>query len=520
MKKILSIISAGLLVVLAASCNKDEKATFDPSDVTAPVLGTVNVGTDVVVNYTPAVFSMDFNKDMPTYHTLGMIAVNDEKCDVTLSNAKDSGTSLKLSGKNMTAALQLRGFAIGEQVKVTVVVRASIQDPSKGVTNGYVDSEDSYDFTWTLKEDKPGNDPYAGWEASTWGVTGSIASAGINWDKDIEMVTDGTWHVAKGVVLTTSDQFKFRKDGGWTDNFGAGPDISEEPYAVTIDAEQPAGAGGKNLCVAEDGTYDLFINPDAQIYKVIVTGSNAGPADPYADWELSTEWSVIGSIASTGNSWGQDEPMLTDGTWYVCRGIELATTDQFKFRKDHDWATNFGAASSITEEPYVVTLGEELEAGAGGKNLAVPADGKYDLLLNPDAGVYKIIEAQEAVAADFYAGFEDTEVWSVIGSIASTGNGWNQDEPMVTDGTWYVCRGIELATTDQFKFRKDHDWGTNFGAASSITDEPYVVTLGEEQEAGAGGKNLAVPEDGTYDLLVNPDAAVYKIIKTGDDPEL
>jgi len=45
-----------------------------------------------------------------------------------------------------------------------------------------------------------------------------------------------------------------------------------------------------------------------------------------------------------------------------------------------------------------------------------------------------------------------------------------------------------------------------------------VVTLGEELPAGAGGKNLAVAEDGTYDLLLNPDAAVYKIIKSGTDP--
>ena len=395
MKKILSIISAGLLVVLAASCNKDEKATFDPADVTAPVLGNVSVGSDVVVNYTPAVFSMDFNEKMPTYHTLGMVAVNGEKCDVTLANAKDSGTSIKLAGKNMTAALQLRGFKIGESVEVSIVVRASIQDPSKGVTNGYVDSADSYTFNWTLSDSKPsGKDPYEGWEPSTWGVTGSIASAGLNWDKDIAMVTDGTWHVAKGVVLTPSDQFKFRKDAGWATNFGAGPEISEEPYLVTLDTELPAGPNGKNLAVAEEGTYDLFINPDAGLYKVIVTGSNvpSGPVDPYDGWEATEVWSVIGSIASTGNSWGQDEPMLTDGEWFVCRGIELATTDQFKFRKDHGWDTNFGAGPEISEEPYVVTLGEVLPAGAGGKNLAVAEDGTYDLLLNPDEAVYKIIK--------------------------------------------------------------------------------------------------------------------------------
>ncbi|MDT3366651.1 MAG: starch-binding protein [Bacteroidota bacterium] len=512
MKKILSIISAGLLVVLAASCNKDEKATFDPSDVTAPVLGTVNVGSDIVVNYTPAVFSMDFNQKMKTYHTLGMVAVNDEKCDVTLSNAKDSGTSIKLSGKNLTAALQLRGFEMGESVKVAIVVRASIQDPSKGVTNGYTDSEDSFEFNWTLKEEsKPGSlpthdgvriyiDNQTGWDAIAlymWGdvndfgggwpgmaVAGNITLGGIDW----------TYFDYTDEIFGLAEHLIFNNNGG-------GTQLAD--YDITFEA----------------GVVDYWLTVTADGVEAAEAPST-GTVDPYAGWEATEEWSVIGSIASTGSNWGQDEPMLTDGTWFVCRGIELTTTDQFKFRKDHDWGTNFGAASSITEEPYVVTLGEELEAGAGGKNLAVPADGKYDLLLNPEAGVYKVIEAQEAVAADFYAGFEETEVWSVIGSITSTGNNWGQDEPMLTDGTWYVCKGIELVTADQFKFRKDHDWGTNFGAGPEISEEPYIAALGEELPAGPGGKNLGVAEDGTYDLLLNPDAAVYKIIKSGDDPQL
>ena len=268
MKKILSIISAGLLVVLAASCNKDEKATFDPSDVTAPVLGTVNVGSDIVVNYTPAVFSLDFNQKMNTYHTLGMVAVNDEKCDVTLSNAKDSGTSIKLSGKNLTSALQLRGFNMGESVKVAIVVRASIQDPSKGVTNGYTDSENSYEFNWTLKEDKPaGGDPYADWELSTeWGVIGSIASTGNSWNADEAMVTDGTWHVCKGLELTTADEFKFRKDAGWTVNFGGDFAVLGEDFSVTQD--------GPNIKVLEDGTYDLLLNPDGSVARIVKSGED------------------------------------------------------------------------------------------------------------------------------------------------------------------------------------------------------------------------------------------------------
>ena len=274
MKKVVSIISAGLLAILAVSCAKDEKVTFKTSEVTAPVIGEVTVGTDVTVNYTPAVFDMSFNQKMPVYHTLGLVKLGETVCDVTLSAAKDNGSALTISGKNLNAALQNRGLATGDVAELSLVVRATIQDPSKGVTNGYVDSE-AKSISWTIKEEeKPGADPYAGWTATE-------------------------------------------------------------------------------------------------------------------------EWSVIGSIASTGNSWNQDEAMLTNGTWFVCRGIELATTDQFKFRKDKDWAVNYGAASSITEEPYVVTLGEELEGGQGGKNLAVPADGKYDLLLNPEAGVYKIIVSGE-----------------------------------------------------------------------------------------------------------------------------
>lgn len=396
MKKIVSILSTGLSLLAAFSCTQVEKITVNNKDSVAPVLGTVTVGNDVVAAYTPATFYLGDDVVSPTLvtHTIALVKLDGEDLSVNL-NAKDSGTTLKVDGSNLSNALKGLGCEANSTHAIELVVRAAL---SSTANTGFLDSESRIEANWTVVEKSGGN--------------------------------------------------------------------------------------------------------------------------PYAGFEPTEEWSVIGSIASTGNNWGQDEPMLTDGTWFVCRGIELTTTDQFKFRKDHDWGTNFGAASSITEEPYVVTLGEELEAGAGGKNLAVPADGKYDLLLNPEAGVYKVIEAQEAVAADFYAGFEETEVWSVIGSITSTGNNWGQDEPMLTDGTWYVCKGIELVTADQFKFRKDHDWGTNFGAGPEISEEPYIAALGEELPAGPGGKNLGVAEDGTYDLLLNPDAAVYKIIKSGDDPQL
>jgi hypothetical protein len=92
-------------------------------------------------------------------------------------------------------------------------------------------------------------------QASAWGVTGAIASATINWDGDIAMTTDGTWHVAKGVVLTASDEFKFRKDAAWAENFGGALTAAGELFDVTQD--------GPNIKVPADGTYDLLLNVEA-----------------------------------------------------------------------------------------------------------------------------------------------------------------------------------------------------------------------------------------------------------------
>ena len=102
----------------------------------------------------------------------------------------------------------------------------------------------------------------------------------------------------------------------------------------------------------------------------------------------------------------------------------------------------------------------------------------------------------------------ETSPWGVIGSIASTGNSWGQDEPMVTDGTWHAALGLALSASDEFKFRKDADWGVNFGGAFEALGEPFAVTQ--------DGSNIKVTEDGTYDLFLNPDAAIVVIVNAGD----
>jgi hypothetical protein len=111
-------------------------------------------------------------------------------------------------------------------------------------------------------------------------------------------------------------------------------------------------------------------------------------------------------------------------------------------------------------------------------------------------------------SADPRDAMTEASPWGVIGSIASTGNSWGQDEPMVTDGTWHAALGLTLSASDEFKFRKDADWGVNYGGTFEALGEPFAVTQ--------DGANIKVTEDGTYDLFLNPEAAVVVIVSAGD----
>ena len=62
MKKLYAILAAGIVALLAVSCVREQIAVYDPANVTAPVLGTYNVGEDAITaNYTPAKLEMGFN---------------------------------------------------------------------------------------------------------------------------------------------------------------------------------------------------------------------------------------------------------------------------------------------------------------------------------------------------------------------------------------------------------------------------------------------------------------------------
>ena len=486
MKKIFSIISAGLLAIMAVSCVQEDLKVFDPSNATAPVLQSYTLDENgISASFTPGSFNMGFNDKVPVNHTLVLLSANGNPVNKTVSATVD-GSTINASASTINKMLINMGYEEGANVSLELLIRAMLQGTvDNGSGNGSLDSQGH--ITGSFVVTVPKGNPWTEFtETSPWGITGAIASVGFNWDKDIVMymTPDGNKHVARNVKLAASDQFKFRKDGGWTDNFGAEGDV--EPFVMALDTEYPAAAGGKNLAVSADGNYDLLLDTEAGTFtlsEAFIT---------YPGFDNDSEWSVIGSIASFEMSWDKDIAMTTDGTWHVAEGVVLTKSDQFKFRKNQAWTDNFGAEGDV--EPFVCDLDTEYPAAAGGKNLAVAEDGTYDLLVNPEAKLFKVVESlggKSGLIGGDEPGPEPEPVtgWNIIGLNGD----WDNDIRATEDnGVWSAY--ITANEDTEFKWRKDGGWDENYGGV--------LVNLGEPFEAVAGGDNIKVAA-GFYKVELN-----------------
>ncbi len=104
--------------------------------------------------------------------------------------------------------------------------------------------------------------------------------------------------------------------------------------------------------------------------------------------------------------------------------------------------------------------------------------------------------------------------WGVVGVF----NNWDGDVKMVEDGPFFVAKDMELKAGEGWKIRKDGKWDVNRGAEGSV--EPYAMTPGEALFVVNGGKNLAAPANGRYDIYYCPDLENIWLMNVGERPEV
>lgn len=480
MKKLYAILAAGIVALLAVSCVREQIAVYDPANVTAPVLGTYNVGEDAITaNYTPAKLEMGFNENIAPSHTLAVVSLNGEEKSKSLTTTND-GSTITLKTVNLAKALITLGAKEGSNAKVELAVRATLQDVSKdNGRNGFVDSEKHIvinDFAVVIPEQV--GSPYEEYtEKSDWSLIGAMAAYEINWDGDLNMwaTQDGNQHVAAHVTLKAGDQVKFRKDQDWTVNMGGSLGTLGEEFAVTQD--------GANIEIAKDGVYDLFLDLSSGV-AIVAEGY-----DPYPDFTQATNWTVIGALSKAGINWDGDIEMLSDGTVSAAFSVALAAEDEFKFRQDKAWAVNLGGEFGGMDTDFAVTQ--------DGSNIKVGAEGVYDLFVDPSANTAKVtaaagVKVSSKIGADG-PGPEPQPVevkgWNIIGLNGD----WENDVlASESNGVWTAY--ITATEATNFKWRKDAGWDENYGIEKDAT-----YTMGTPFAAVAGGENIPV------------DAGFYKV---------
>jgi len=179
-------------------------------------------------------------------------------------------------------------------------------------------------------------------------------------------------------------------------------------------------------------------------------------------------WGIIGD--ATPLSWDNSTAMVYNaatGTY----SISLALTNgAFKFRLDNKWDTNYG------------DTGNNLSLEAGGDNISVAA-GNYTIVANFTTKTYTITPIVNA--------------WGVIGDATPTG--WDSDTLMDFNASTNKYSIIMKLKVGSFKFRLNHDWGTNYG------DNGNNLSLDN------GGDNIAITTAGTYYITADFTGLSYTI---------
>jgi hypothetical protein len=182
-------------------------------------------------------------------------------------------------------------------------------------------------------------------------------------------------------------------------------------------------------------------------------------------------WGIIGD--ATPLAWNNSTDMIynpMNGTYSISLAL---TTGAFKFRLDNSWTTNYGDD------------GNNLSLEAGGANISITTAGNYTIVLDIVAHTYTITPIVNA--------------WGVIGDATPTG--WGNDTLMDFNPVTNKYSIIMKMTVGSFKFRLNHDWGTNYG------DDGNNLTLDN------GGANVPIATNGTYYIVSDFSGLTYTITK-------
>ena len=237
----------------------------------------------------------------------------------------------------------------------------------------YVNLNNSAAMTYELNAEdygQGGEEPEPEPEVADWYIHGQTVATPDWGPTAMESASSNiAAYKAANVEVAANSEFLF-KSGDESQWIGADASLAggDGRYTCTIGAAFAVSANKVNAVVADAGTYDYWLLPDAGRAYVMA----AGVKPEY----VPETWGIVGNL--TG--WGDlgDFSLSEEGAYLVRRGVVLKTTDEFKIRYNNAWddSKNYGTASGgaidINTAVAVITSG-------GSQNMKVQLDGTYDI---------------------------------------------------------------------------------------------------------------------------------------------
>lgn len=268
------------------------------------------------------------------------------------------------------------------------------------------------------------------------------------------------------------------------------------------------GVSAKQLVKKYESSVDFKRNVILNLGNLEFTGT----IEPEEPEEVVVDyWAVVGSML---DNWASEKKMTLDGDWHVVEGIELTTTDQFKFRANGDanWTINRGAEGAA--DGVLIADNVETTVIQGGKNFAVATDGVYSLYINKYANKVKVVRTGDIVVVEpgTTTPGEDSE-WAVYAQFGS--ETWSEVMMKTTtrEGL-FVVENKTMNAYNKLLIKKYNDtaWKVKYGSYDVNyikADRYFAVAL--------NGGDIYVEAAGTYDIYFDYTNTKVYLMSAGSD---
>lgn len=228
----------------------------------------------------------------------------------------------------------------------------------------------------------------------------------------------------------------------------------------------------------------------------VTINQEAGPETPVIEG-----WAVIGSMT---NNWDVEASITMEAIegYFVARGIEVNTTDSFKFMKDGSLQNSLGGNGQAAERDY------KYPASKYGSDIRVKEAGTYDLYINEALDTYYVMsegklpsEANEVIA-------QGEDVWYVTGL--------GETQRMRKSGIFQSITSVEL---DEDGFKLYHSLNNlTYGAAEDSTAE-----IGEEIAVSSDAEasiKVEAESNKLYDIYFSVEMSKLWVMPRGSKPDV